>query len=143
MPTVKQRVLVALTATIIVAVSGALAGDLFGRFITLKLMERRLLRDVARASTESEIRLTESGFALESMRASSYAPCSDTELTFFRAVIFNAKYMKDAGRMSDGNIDCSASVGRPRIPCRRPSRNLPSSATPMSTPALLSTRRTI
>jgi sensor c-di-GMP phosphodiesterase-like protein len=50
------------------------------------------------------------------MSTSSYVPCSSAELTYFRALIFNAKYLKDAGRMSAGKIDCSASLGRPEHP---------------------------
>ena len=98
------------------AACGSMAGDLLGRFILLKQTERRLLQEVSRAVKETEIRVAESSTALEVMRASSYTPCQATELTFFRAVIFNSKYLKDAGRMRDDRIDCSALLGHPSHP---------------------------
>jgi sensor c-di-GMP phosphodiesterase-like protein len=112
----KQRVLFTLVATILAATCGTLAGCLMGRFITLKLAERRLAQEALRASAESDIRLTEMHAVLSAMKVSSAPPCSAAELTYFRALIFDAKYLKDAGRMSDGMIDCSASLAHPAQP---------------------------
>ncbi|MGA2888684.1 MAG: EAL domain-containing protein [Terracidiphilus sp.] len=112
----KQRLLATLVVTIIAAACGALGGSLLGRFITLRQTERRLIEDATRALTVADIRLTEAHAVLVAMKGSSYAPCSDAELTFFRALIFNGKYLKDAGRMSDGTIDCSGAMARPMQP---------------------------
>jgi sensor c-di-GMP phosphodiesterase-like protein len=87
-----------------------------GRFITLKLTEHRLWQDAERNSAEADLRLAEYGGVIAAMKASSYPPCSHEELTYFRALIFDAKYLKDAGRMSDGKIDCSAVLARPEQP---------------------------
>jgi sensor c-di-GMP phosphodiesterase-like protein len=116
MRTLTKRILVMLTATIIAAACGTLAGCLVGRFITLKLTEHKLIQDASRVSAEADIRLTEASAVLTAMKDSSSSPCSTAELTYFRALIFNAKYLKDAGRMSDGKIDCSASLARPLQP---------------------------
>jgi sensor c-di-GMP phosphodiesterase-like protein len=116
MRTLKRRILVMLTATIIAAVCGLLAACLVGRFITLKMTERKLFQDASQASAEADIRLTEARAVLAAMKDSSSPPCSTAELTYFRALIFEAKYLKDAGRMSDGKIDCSALLARPMQP---------------------------
>ncbi|MGD0547543.1 MAG: CSS-motif domain-containing protein, partial [Terracidiphilus sp.] len=116
MRTLKQRILITLAATVLVAACGTLAGWMLGRFITLRLAERRLWQEATRATTEEDVRLTELRSVLAAMTVSTYPPCSSAELTYFRALIFNAKYLKDAGRMIDGKIDCSASLARPEQP---------------------------
>ncbi|MGA2348885.1 MAG: EAL domain-containing protein [Terracidiphilus sp.] len=112
----KYRFLAALVVTLVAAACGLLVGALFGRFITLRLTQRRLLENVARASTEAETRVTEAAAVMSALKASALPPCSGAELTYFRALIFDAKYLKDAGRMSDGKIECSASLARPEQP---------------------------
>ena len=112
----KQRILLMLTATIIAAMCGSLAACLVGRLITLKLTERKLFQDASQASAAADIRLTEARAVLAAMKDSSSPPCSTTELTYFRALIFEAKYLKDAGRVSDGKIACSASLASPMQP---------------------------
>jgi sensor c-di-GMP phosphodiesterase-like protein len=116
MRTLTQRVLVMLAATLIAAACGTLAGCLLGRFITLKLTEHKLFQEASRALVEADTRLKEASAVLTAMKDSSSPPCSTAELTYFRALIFEAKYLKDAGRMSDGKIDCSASLARPIQP---------------------------
>ncbi|MFZ1085203.1 MAG: EAL domain-containing protein [Terracidiphilus sp.] len=119
----KQRILISLASTLIVAVFGTLAGWVFGRFVTLKLAERRLWQDASLASAEADIRLAESQAVLAAMLSSSNLPCSSAELTYFRALIFDAKFLKDAGRMSDGKIECSASLARPPQPLDHPKQD--------------------
>ena len=116
MRTLKQRILITLAATVIAAACGTLAGWTLGRFITLKLTERRLWQEANRASIEAESRVNESSSVLGAMKALAYPPCSSAELTYFRALVFNAKFLKDAGRMSEGKIECSASLARPEQP---------------------------
>jgi len=143
MRTFKQRVLVTLAATILAAACGILAGWLVGRLIVLKLTERRLLQVAVRASMQTDSRLKEATSVLAAMQATSSEPCSPSELTYFRALIFDARYLKDAGRMSGGTIACSASLARPSLRWLQPNRTLPSLAAPMSTRILLPTRATI
>ena len=47
------------------------------------------------------------------LKASPYPYCSEAEIGYFRGLVFRSDYVKDAGRMHDGNIDCSATMGRP------------------------------
>jgi sensor c-di-GMP phosphodiesterase-like protein len=108
--------LVTLAATVIAALCGTLAGWTLGGFATLKLTKRTLLQQASRALAEEDLRITESSAVLGAMKASTEQPCSTAELTYFRALIFDAKYLKDAGRMSGGKIDCSASLARPAQP---------------------------
>ena len=119
----KQRILFSLAATLIAVVFGTLAGWIFGRFVTMKLAERRLAQDAIRASAEVDLRLVESRAVLAAMLGSTNSPCSSAELTYFRALIFDAKYLKDAGRMSDGKIECSASLARPPQPFSHPKQD--------------------
>jgi sensor c-di-GMP phosphodiesterase-like protein len=121
--TLKQRVFITLAATLIAAVFGTLAGWIFGRLVTLKLAERRLGQDVSRATAQAELRFSESRSVLAAMKVSTNPPCSSTELTYFRALIFDSKFLKDAGRMSDGKIDCSASLARPPQPLNHPKQD--------------------
>jgi sensor c-di-GMP phosphodiesterase-like protein len=112
MPSLKQRVLVTLTIALLASLCGVVAGYLLGRAVSLYLTERRLSEDAGRGLRESSLRLTEARAVAAAMDSSPFSPCSDAELTYFRALIFESKYLKDAGRMIDGKIDCSASLDR-------------------------------
>lgn len=112
MRTLKQRVLVTLVATIVSAGCGAACGSLLGFYMTLALTEQRLVWHAASATAKAEARVAEAVSALTAARSSTYATCSDRELTYFRALIFEARFIKDVGRMNAGEIDCSADLGR-------------------------------
>jgi len=118
MPTLKQRVLYTVTATIVATVFGILFGYTLGSLTIVKMTESRLDQDVAREAKESDRYLAESRDVLVAMNASPYPVCSDPELVYFRALLFESKYLKDVGHMRAGNIDCSAALGhlaQPRI----------------------------
>ena len=57
--------------------------------------------------------------ALAAMNASPYPYCSDNELTYFRHILFNSRYLREGGRMAGGRIDCSTTLGRNELPQER------------------------
>jgi len=120
MQTMKHRALVALTATLVAGGTGALTAYLLGRVATVSLAERRLTLDVTEAAKQADRALAESQDVVAAMHASPYPPCSTEEIAYFRALLFESRHLKDVGRVSAGNIVCSAALG----PIARP-RSLP------------------
>ncbi len=60
--------------------------------------------------------ISESQTILAAINASPYPFCSDAELAYIRQLVFHAEYVRDAGRMRDGRIDCSATLGWQALP---------------------------
>ncbi|MGA2652386.1 MAG: EAL domain-containing protein [Terracidiphilus sp.] len=108
----KQRVFVTITATVVAAVCGALAGYLMGVALTLRHAESKLDQYALRIRQEAETSAAEARSILVLFNASPYAYCSDEEIARFRKLIFQSEYLKDGGRMRDGRIDCSTTLGR-------------------------------
>jgi len=112
METMNQRALRALTATIVAGSIGAFTGYLLGRVATVALSEHRLEQSATEAAKQADRSLAESQAVLAAMRASPYTLCDDQELTYFRALLFESRHLKDVGRAAGGNISCSAALGR-------------------------------
>jgi sensor c-di-GMP phosphodiesterase-like protein len=112
MPTLKQHILTTLAATVIAAVCGTLCGYLLATVITVKVTENRLDQYASRIVADWESSSAELRTALAAMGASQRVACSGDEISFFRALIFESDFLKDAGRMSDGQIQCSAALGQ-------------------------------
>jgi sensor c-di-GMP phosphodiesterase-like protein len=55
----------------------------------------------------------ESRVMLATLNASPWLYCSDAEIAWFRKLVYRSEYLQDAGRMRNGRIDCSATLGRP------------------------------
>jgi sensor c-di-GMP phosphodiesterase-like protein len=53
---------------------------------------------------------------LATMNASPYPYCSDSEIEYFRQLIFQSEFLKAAGRMHDGQINCSTTSGGGQLP---------------------------
>lgn len=112
MRTLFQRVLVTLLSTIVLATAGALGGYLLGHAYALRQAESRLDQHANRILLEGITSTAESRAMLATMNASSYAFCSDEEIEYFRQLIFQSQFLKAAGRMRDGRIECSTTFGR-------------------------------
>jgi sensor c-di-GMP phosphodiesterase-like protein len=108
----QQRVLVTVSATVIAAACGTLAGYGVGRVLTLRHAEARLAEYATRVRAEGEGSSSEARKILTAFNQSQAAYCSDAEIAQFRKLIFQSEYLKDGGRMRQGRIDCSASLGR-------------------------------
>ena len=118
--TLKQRIVFALILTIIGAVCGTLAGYPLGRAFVLRLAEGRLQHYAMQLVGAGEASTREAHSLLATLNASPFPYCSDAEIAYFRDLIFQMEYLRDAGRIRDGNIDCSASKGRPAQPLKLP-----------------------
>jgi sensor c-di-GMP phosphodiesterase-like protein len=109
----KERILVTLAATVLMAALGALAGYLVGRAISLRLAQRKLAQDSGRLIAVVEEFSKESRATLAAMNSSTLPFCSDAEMAYFRTLVFQSQYLKDGGRMLNGRIVCSAAMSQP------------------------------
>src|SRR5579863_5254122 len=105
------RAIVASTAAL-----GIVAGFALGILLAVPLAELHLKRYLSRVATQEAASVREAHSLLSTLQQSSYAACSDGELASFRELVFRSQYIKDAGHMHAGAIDCSATAGRPSHP---------------------------
>ena len=99
-------------STIFLAAAGALGGYLLGHTFALRQAEARLDQFANRILLESVTSTAESRAILATMNTSPYDFCSDAEIEYFRQLIFQSQFLKAAGRMRDGRIECSTTSGR-------------------------------
>jgi sensor c-di-GMP phosphodiesterase-like protein len=107
-----RRILFALSLTVVGTAAGIFAGYQAGRAYALRTVEGRLVQYAGRLVADAESYSEESRTALAAISASPSAFCSNAEISYFRAMIFESQYLRDVGRMRDGRILCSASLGR-------------------------------
>jgi sensor c-di-GMP phosphodiesterase-like protein len=112
MRTLKQRVLVTLAATLLAGMCGKLLGYLVGCALAIHIAQGSLESYATRALEEAKMASAESRALLATMNASQYAFCSDAEIAWYRTLIYRSEYLKEAGRMHDGKVYCSATLGR-------------------------------
>jgi sensor c-di-GMP phosphodiesterase-like protein len=112
MPTVRQRIFFTVAATIIAAGCGIFAGFFFASFITVRVSDSQLEQYASRIMADGESSSAELRTVLAAMGASQHSACSGDEISYFRALIFESEFLKDAGRMRDGAIECSAALGQ-------------------------------
>ena len=112
MRTLVQRVVVTLVSTILLASVGGLTGYLLGHAVVLRQAETRLDTYANRILLEGITSSAESRAILATMNSSPYAFCSDAEIEYFRQLIFQSQFLKAAGRMQSGSINCSTTSGR-------------------------------
>ena len=110
---VKQRVLLAVAATIVAAACGLLAGYWIGRAITLRLTASRLSYEATRAIGDSAAFSRDAHAVLDAMNALPVPLCSDKDMASLLELVYHSHYLKEAGRMRDGKIVCSTTLGRP------------------------------
>lgn len=112
----KQRVLITLAATALAAIAGTVAGYGVGRLLTLRAAKSKLLRDANLEVAQGDAFSDESRAVLANLNQSPYPFCSDSEISYFRKLVFQSKYLRDAGRMHGGRIECSATMSRTDLP---------------------------
>jgi len=103
-----DRATVAATATL-----GAIVGFWLGCVIAIPLAEIHLGKYLDRVALQNNTSVQEAENLLATLKTSSRPPCSDAELAYFRELVFQSDYVKDAGRMHAGKVECSAAEGRP------------------------------
>ncbi|MGD0730002.1 MAG: EAL domain-containing protein [Terracidiphilus sp.] len=116
MRTLRNRVLVARVATITLAACGALAGYQLGCDLALFVAGTSLDQYAKTMAVQDDASSVEARGLLAQLKSSPYSFCSDAEIAYFRELVFRSEYLKDAGRIHGGKIDCSATEGRPASP---------------------------
>jgi sensor c-di-GMP phosphodiesterase-like protein len=112
----RQNVLAARAAVTLTAALGAAAGLLLGCVLAIPLAENRLKNYMERVTVKDDASLTEARTLLDTLGHSANPACSDTDLGNLRDLVFGSDYLKDAGRIRGGRIECSATSGRPVRP---------------------------
>jgi sensor c-di-GMP phosphodiesterase-like protein len=108
-----------LAATIAGTVLGIFGGYFLAREITVWETGVRLDGYASQLVADGEASSAELRTALAAVDASQHHACSGEEIGYFRALIIESEYLKDAGRMrSDGAIECSAALGNHARPGR-------------------------
>jgi sensor c-di-GMP phosphodiesterase-like protein len=113
--TLKQRVVVSLTATVVATTCGLLIGYWIGRAITLRLTAGRLSREAALAISETNTYAHDVHGALDAMNASRYPYCSDKDMKFLHHLLYASTFLKEIGRIRDNKITCSTTEGREHL----------------------------
>lgn len=112
MRTLFQRVLFTLVSTVVLATMGVLSGYVLGHAYALRQSESHLDQFADRILIETIASTSESHSLLATMNGSPYSFCSDAEIEYFRQLIFQSQFLKAAGRMRDGHIECSTTSGQ-------------------------------
>ena len=116
MRTLFQRVLVTFVSTVVLAATGAVCGYFLGTHYVLSQSEYRLDQYANQLLLKTISSTSESRAMLATMNASPYPYCSDSEIEYFRQLIFQSEFLKAAGRMHDGQINCSTTSGGEQLP---------------------------
>jgi sensor c-di-GMP phosphodiesterase-like protein len=98
---------------IIMAGCGTLVGYKVVNTIVVKKTEIRLDQYANRLMLDGDEVSARLRTILAAVVASPHRTCSNAEIDYFRTQILALDYLKDAGRMSNGRIECSAALGRP------------------------------
>jgi sensor c-di-GMP phosphodiesterase-like protein len=112
----KKGLWVFATALSLMAALGAGTGYLLGRGQIRQAAQAKLAQSSIELEQELKLVSKEQHSVLDALKASPYLPCSEAEVAWFRQLIFHAVRLKDAGRMHDGKIECSAILGRENLP---------------------------
>jgi sensor c-di-GMP phosphodiesterase-like protein len=108
-----QRVVVARAVAVAMVAGGLVAGYLLGCALALHQATNWLDQYLKLTAAQDNASFSEARSLLNVLKASPYSYCSEAEISYFRGLVFRSEYMKDAGRIHGGNIECSATVGRP------------------------------
>jgi sensor c-di-GMP phosphodiesterase-like protein len=101
---------------IIAAACGTLAGYRLAHYIAIRVIESGLDQSASRMMAHEDATSLGLRNVLASVGASPFRRCSNAEIDYFRKLIFASENLKDAGRMRNGKIECSAALGRPAQP---------------------------
>jgi sensor c-di-GMP phosphodiesterase-like protein len=104
----RQDFLVNKVAAIAVTFGGLAAGYLLGSVFSLQLATDWLDRYAKLTAAQEDASFAEARSVLNTVQQSPYSNCSDAEIAYFRGLVSQSVYLKDAGRMHGGKIECSA-----------------------------------
>lgn len=106
-----KRVPGTIAAILIGAGLGLLVGCAWGWQVTLRSAGEKLDLFSARIRANADHSAQEARILLQQLNNSPYAPCSDADIDYFRRLIYGSEFLKDAGRVQNGAITCSALFG--------------------------------
>ena len=86
---------------------GLAAGYSLGRALSLQAATNWLNRYAELTATQDNAALAEARSVVKEVNAAPYAYCSDAEVAYYRGIVLLSQYLKDAGRIRNGKIDCS------------------------------------
>ncbi len=112
MSTFSQRMRGVVGVMLLTGLCGALAGYLWGRQFALREMMELLDSHAQRIRAEGDTSSAEARAVLAAMDSSTSPPCSDAEIVHFRKLIYESQFLKDAARVRNGKIECTAVLGR-------------------------------
>ena len=127
MRTLKRRVPGVVMAPVAAALCGIMAACLLEGAVSLQSTYQLLTGQAKQLLVTANGIIAESHTTLAAIKASQLPFCSEAELNYLRKLMFHADYLRDAGRMVDGRVYCSAALGRENLPQTRftPAVSLP------------------
>jgi sensor c-di-GMP phosphodiesterase-like protein len=93
------------------AAGGAFAGYMLGCALAIQLAENWLNQYSKLVVAQEDASSMEAHNLLSTLNKSTRPFCSDSEIDYFRDLVFRSEYVKDAGRIRSGKIECSATGG--------------------------------
>jgi sensor c-di-GMP phosphodiesterase-like protein len=114
--TLKKRVLIGQAAAIALTACGLVTGYLLGCGFSLQLAEGWLDQTSKLMASQNDASFLDARNLLATVKDSPYPYCSEAEIAWFRNLVFRSEFLKDAGRMRGGRIECSATMGHPQHP---------------------------
>ena len=112
----RNRLWVAVSTLLLASAAGIAGGYLLGRAHTQKMAEAQLAQSAILPVEKFQAMLDEERADLAALQQTTFPPCSDAEVAYFRQIIFHGVMVKDVGRMRDGKIECSALLDRKNLP---------------------------
>ena len=104
----RTRLWIAACIVLAFAGVGSLCGYLEGRRVVLRNAQAALAADAVQVEGYLSSMVDESLALLSQLNASPYPACSHEELEYFRHLVYRAHNIRDAGRIQNGRLTCSA-----------------------------------
>ena len=99
-----------------VAIAAAMLALLAGQVAKVHIDRIWLVRFNDQVLSQAEDVAAASANALHRLQESTSAPCSAGDIETLRFLTFNARYLRDMGRLIDGKFACSAAWGQLEVP---------------------------
>ena len=112
----KKRTWATVGALILMTALGAFAGYMSGRATTRRITESTLANEAFQIEGNVDSFVNEAFSLLKSLNSSNYPFCSDAQIAHFRSLIFYSVTFRDAGKMRNGKMECSALFARENLP---------------------------
>jgi sensor c-di-GMP phosphodiesterase-like protein len=111
----KRRLGAAIAATVVLGLMGGAGGYQVGRRQTEQITWRQLDQGARQTGEPFAALLDESTSLLNQLEKSPFPPCSEAEIAHFRRLLFHSEYLRDAGRMKHGVLQCSTLFSRDQL----------------------------